>query len=352
VLRLDGYRAWEQTTTVAAGATIRVQASLEATVGRLRVASEPAGARVRVDGRDAGVTPLALGAVPAGIRRVEMVREGHRRWDGTVKVLDGKEATVTVSLERLPGGLVVKSTPAGAAVVVDGQERGGTPLGRLELPEGEHGVRVALAGHRPVERQVVLRAGEETVVTVRLERMAGRLSLTSEPPGAEVLLDGEAVGETPLDLAVPPGRHEVQMDRALHAPWSRDVAVEDGGRAALHAELPGRHLAWALAAGAALAAAGAGLAYGVVVTADDERREKEAAYLAATDTARATALGDETVAAWERADAAQLASRILLGAAVGLAGWSTYSFLSSSRSAPAEPAGARMSAGPAATWRW
>lgn len=36
---------------------------------------------------------------------------------------------------------------------------------------------------------------------------AGRVSIRSEPPGATVLVDGETVGETPLDLQLPVGEH-------------------------------------------------------------------------------------------------------------------------------------------------
>ncbi len=351
-LRLDGHRVWEQTVIIVVGKTARVEAPLKVAAGRLRVTSKPAGASVRIDGKESGVTPLALPAVRAGGRRVEVVAEGYRPWVGEARVPDGQEAVVAATLERRPGMLVVHSSPAGATVVVDGKQVGRTPSGRLELPEGKHAVRVTLAAHRLAEQQVVLRAGKESVVDLRLEPQAGTLSVTSEPPGATVLLDGGAAGKTPLDLDVPAGRHDVVLDRAFHASWSGQVLVEDGGKATLHAELPGRLVAWALGAGALLATAGSGLAHGLVIEADDERQARQREYRTVTDPATATALGNEMDEAWERAETAQLTSRILLGVAVGLAGWSAYSFLSSSAQAAEEASATLTSSGLSARWRW
>lgn len=56
----------------------------------------------------------------------------------------------------------------------------------------------------------------------------GTLKLTSSPPGATVEIDGERVGETPLDHVLPPGKHEVTVSRAGFRVERRTVEIEAG----------------------------------------------------------------------------------------------------------------------------
>lgn len=63
----------------------------------------------------------------------------------------------------------------------------------------------------------------------RSENATGSLSVTSEPAGAEVTLDGLPVGVTPVDRAVPVGSHLVRLSLAGYAPYSTTAMVAKGG---------------------------------------------------------------------------------------------------------------------------
>lgn len=111
----------------------------------------------------------------------------------TVVLTPGCRRAPEVSLE---------SDPVGASVWVDGELRGPTPQS-LELPEGDAvRVRVVLPGYRdwettlsaagtPPGRRLVAKLVPTTVHSLRC---------TSQPPGAEVLVDGEVRGTTPLTI--------------------------------------------------------------------------------------------------------------------------------------------------------
>jgi hypothetical protein len=67
------------------------------------------------------------------------------------------------------GRLVVRSTPPGALVLVDGRSRGQTPLTVSNLALGAHTVEVARSGYVPHTQQIVLTArGPSQTVSVRL----------------------------------------------------------------------------------------------------------------------------------------------------------------------------------------
>ena len=68
--------------------------------GALNVQSRPAGARVFVNDRLVGSTPLALPDLPAGPATVRIELDGYRPWTTTVQIGAGEQTSVAASLER------------------------------------------------------------------------------------------------------------------------------------------------------------------------------------------------------------------------------------------------------------
>jgi len=68
--------------------------------GALVVESKPAGAKVYVDNKLAGTTPLSIPNLPAGSHAIRLERDGYRRWSSSVRVVAAERNRVTASLER------------------------------------------------------------------------------------------------------------------------------------------------------------------------------------------------------------------------------------------------------------
>ena len=85
-------------------ASRRNPAVTKPSAGTLEVDSRPRGARVTVDGRPAGQTPLKVSAMSPGDHRVLIELTGHRRVSSTVKVVAGEQTRLAVSLEPTGGG--------------------------------------------------------------------------------------------------------------------------------------------------------------------------------------------------------------------------------------------------------
>jgi hypothetical protein len=69
--------------------------------GSIYVDSRPRGARVTIDGKEVGVTPLRVGDVRIGSHVVRLELPDHRLWTATTRVTAGQEQRVTGSLERI-----------------------------------------------------------------------------------------------------------------------------------------------------------------------------------------------------------------------------------------------------------
>lgn len=160
---------------------------------QLVVRSTPAGARVRVNGADRGVTPLTLRGLAFGSYGIEVRREGYRyasRQIALTEQLPSRELTFQLEradAPRLPGAqppstaaparpggavgtLVADSRPRGARVFVNGRAVGTTPVRLATLAPGRHEIRFELAGFRPWRTEVTIVAGSETRVSGSLER--------------------------------------------------------------------------------------------------------------------------------------------------------------------------------------
>lgn len=65
----------------------------------------------------------------------------------------------------------------------------------------------------------------------------GTLAIDSTPAGAEVLVDGQSVGTTPLELPIAAGEHAIVLRLPGHADEERRVVVEAGDTSAVAVEL-------------------------------------------------------------------------------------------------------------------
>lgn len=82
------------------GLPTKAMGNSSATVGGLNVQSRPAGARVYINDRLAGSTPISIPRLPAGPATVRLEMDGYRLWSTKVRVSAGEQTRVAASLER------------------------------------------------------------------------------------------------------------------------------------------------------------------------------------------------------------------------------------------------------------
>ena len=98
-LQLTARRPTTSTTIALRSLPQKTNADADQEVGRLTVQSRPAGARVFVNDRLAGSTPVAIPGLPAGPATVRIEKDGYVPWTATVRVSAGEQTPVRASLE-------------------------------------------------------------------------------------------------------------------------------------------------------------------------------------------------------------------------------------------------------------
>ena len=130
------------------------------------------------------------------------------------------------------GVAIVRSTPSGALVTIDGHARGTTPATVRELLLGSHTLQVARPGYIPSSQSFVLTAAQPSrELTIELQGAAdsrgaaartGTLFVDTRPPGASVIVDGRPAGMTPTRIgALTAGSHTVRIELAGTGRWRR-----------------------------------------------------------------------------------------------------------------------------------
>ncbi|HSG90726.1 MAG TPA: PEGA domain-containing protein [Pseudomonadales bacterium] len=122
-------------------------------------------------------------------------------------------------------------TPEPDALSVDGGPS--FVLGdRYLLLPGTYHVRAELAGHHPLDEAIVVGRKDNGPFEFTMRRLPGRLTVTTLPvDGAEVRVDGEPLGTTPLaDVPIEPGTRQLSITAARYLPAERTLEVEGMAR--------------------------------------------------------------------------------------------------------------------------
>ena len=200
--------------TMTAGAQVSQYIELPKTAstsGQLQVRSEPAGARVSVDGTPRGTSPVTVAELTPGEHAVLLESE-HGSVKQIVTIEAGITASLTVPLGSTDGapvsGWIAVTAPADVQVFENKRLIGTSQSDRLMVSAGRHDIEVVneTLGYRAA-RTVQVAPGK--VTPIKIEFPKGTIALNAVP-WAEVWVDGEKVGDTPIgNLSLTIGPHEI-----------------------------------------------------------------------------------------------------------------------------------------------
>jgi formylglycine-generating enzyme required for sulfatase activity len=228
----EGYLPLETTVTVDDKDNQTLQLELQLLPGLVSIESRPAGATVLVDGEAVGQTPLLELPIEAGDHILLFQAERYLPLEQPLSVT-GRNIPQQISVELAPGWAEVgiDSLPQGATILVDGEALGTTPA-TLELMGGERQLILQLTDFADWQQTLQLEPGQpQQLEAVTLQPAAGVLELASTPNGANVTLDGEFHGQTPLSLELVPGKsHRLAVFKPGYRRYTGTVQLPAGGQ--------------------------------------------------------------------------------------------------------------------------
>ncbi len=194
----------------------------------LFITSDPPGAAVTVDGRAVGVTPQLVEDLTTGSHVVEMTAPWYRRFQTREAVArKGARTDLHATLTRAVGKV---SVAGGAPLAKVNLVREGEPrktcefwlddagsLAPSDCEAGAYVVTTSREGFEPYSVRVEIDEARPASIAATMREHDALLAVSSQPPGAEVLVDEAPVGRTPIVAAkIRPGNRSVRLRSSEH----------------------------------------------------------------------------------------------------------------------------------------
>jgi hypothetical protein len=243
-VRKDPLPPFKQVVNVVGNQQVKVEARIGASAaGSLRVISTTPGAQVIVDGQPVGAVNQEIPNLKPGQHIIEVRAPGFQPRTMEHTIVAGEQRVAQIDLqpgEALKNAHLRVVTPVpDAEVFIDGASVGKSPIERNDLAPGKHYVVVRKQGYAEWKREIDLAAGQTTALTAELSA-SGVLKVLSNVAGADVVIDGELRGKTPLTIEnMPAGDHLAEVKAQNYLPAKQPFHIDGGEQKILSADLAG-----------------------------------------------------------------------------------------------------------------
>ncbi len=165
--------------------------------------------------------------------------------DGQTTIIDWTAKTMQ-SRMRNAARYTLNSDPQGAKITIDGYEgyTGQTPFSFYDPEATQYEVTLSLPRYQSKTTSFTSSPSAKLESTERLDALFGNLSITSEPTGCEVFINGKMQGKTPLQLSgetkgLKPGSYSLELKHSDQnfRPISRTIEIKANQNATEHFEL-------------------------------------------------------------------------------------------------------------------
>ena len=228
--RMAGYEDRDRFYTLEMNRPMQQSVVLEPVKGLLLLKSEPDGANITIDGLSVGTTPrLVTTLAVKDVHHVTLEKPGYRPSEFDVR-FNGRRPVVRDEKLLLDAGvLAITTDPAGAAVTVNGIDRGVSPVTVKDVPKGIVSVKFSKEGFETETREIRVNAGDRLDLAVALKGLPGTLMLNSVPDGARFYVNEEFRGVSPVTLKdVKPGTYTVRTELKGYGTDVRTVEIGNG----------------------------------------------------------------------------------------------------------------------------
>lgn len=232
-------------------------------LAKLTVSSFPEGAQISFDGSPLCQSPCTLTDIAPGEHIVSATKSGFNSATRTIKLKEGASTTIALQLPTLAASLTVSSTPAGAAIIIDGQDTGRlTPTVFTVNKPGIHSVAIRRIGYLESSSSMNIQIGQSASLNPTLTKLGntddihsaggkfkkvfghggesgmGVVSIKTQPKGAQIMVNNRVLDKTaPFDFYLNPGAYVIDITLAGHRSIRRVINVAEGEKVAIEETL-------------------------------------------------------------------------------------------------------------------
>ncbi len=224
-------------------------------IGYYEVRANVENATVSLDGENRGVISDGLCTIPVlsenkPVHHELMIsKEGYESYNETIIRAPKPEKTIVLrgTLKKIPlpqyGSLSIAVTPPVGIITLDGTVRGSIDQSGVkvlrDVPKGGRHLNIHYDGYKDVNERVYIEPNLETTVRYTLIPITnGSIEINSVPDGAQIALNGEIVGNTPLFIPeIASGPYNIRIIKPDYQIWNGHATVTPGIKTDVSASL-------------------------------------------------------------------------------------------------------------------
>ncbi len=176
-----------------------------------------------------GLFTLAVGdrfLLMQGDHKVTIQAEGYYPLEATLDITADNNQYHDFTLDPLPGHLTVTSnTPA--EILIDGTVKGTSGERLSDIAAGDHQLSLQAERYQPLQQTITITGrDQEQTLAIELQPDWADVEITSNPSGATVSANGEAIGVTPITAELLTGKHELMVKLPGYKAWRQNLRVK------------------------------------------------------------------------------------------------------------------------------
>jgi hypothetical protein len=155
--------------------------------------------------------------IEEGTHKIRIEAESYIPYETTIQAKNGKLYPVSVSLVPIFGYLtfVDKQFSEGANIFINNQKIGNVPLFKVKTRVGTHKIKFVKPGYIPLSEEYTVVVEENKVTDIDVSMLVARtINFVTDPPNAEVMMDGNRIGFTPTTTIANAGNHEIVIRKS------------------------------------------------------------------------------------------------------------------------------------------
>jgi uncharacterized protein (TIGR02145 family) len=190
------------------GQTTTVNVTLEPNFGTVNISTNPT-ADIYIDDEKKGNGTYS-GRLMPGLHSFEAKKEKHTSYKTQVEINAGEQKDLSLHPTPQTGNADVASSPFGATIKINGEQKGTTPTTLKNLLIGTYTLTLEKQGYGTVTKTLTITQNQNVSINETLPS-GMPITISSNPAGASLTIDGVSAGSTPYNATLAFGSHTIKL---------------------------------------------------------------------------------------------------------------------------------------------
>jgi formylglycine-generating enzyme required for sulfatase activity/translation elongation factor P/translation initiation factor 5A len=188
---------------------------------------------VFIDNKEYGPTRLDV-ALPEGQHEIQVIKEGYFPFEKKIDLKNNM--TVRAQMKQKPGSIEIVTIPEGAAVYVNQDKKGLSPLNIQTIRPGDVKIKAVLMGYAEQTKKIKLKPEQHETVTFNLTILPGSLFVKIVPEDAAIsFIDHNKTYSK--GMALDPGQYKIQGKKKGYESQTKEISITAGKKSEISINL-------------------------------------------------------------------------------------------------------------------